>query len=99
MLQLLLLLFFYICNQVQNVKRACFRKQHSERERKKLDRSIQNSIRRVLFKIGVVGENVHKILNHSVAEVVLLLEGKAEWESVTVRKGFPTQISLMNYEL
>ncbi len=33
-----------------------------------------------LFKIGVVGENVNKILNHSVAEVVLLLQGKAEGE-------------------
>ena len=30
----------------------------------------------MLFKIGVVGENVNKILHHSVAVVVLLLEGE-----------------------
>lgn len=30
----------------------------------------------MLFKIGVVGENVNEILNHPVAEVVLLLEKK-----------------------
>lgn len=33
---------------------------------------------RLLFEIGVVGEDVNEILNHSVAEVVLLLEEEAE---------------------
>lgn len=42
---------------------------------------------RLLFEIGVVGEDVDEILNHSVAEVVLLLEEEAEreGEGVTVR--------------
>lgn len=30
----------------------------------------------ILFKIGVVRENVDEILDHSVAEVVLLLKGR-----------------------
>lgn len=32
----------------------------------------------VLFEIGVVWEDINKVLNHSVAEVVLLLQGEAE---------------------
>lgn len=37
--------------------------------------------RQALFEIGVVGEDVNKILDHSVAEVILLLEEEAEREA------------------
>lgn len=37
--------------------------------------------RQALFEIGVVGEDVDEILNHSVAEVILLLEEEAEREA------------------
>lgn len=41
-----------------------------------------------LFEIGVVGEDVDEILNHSVAEVVLLLEEEAEREGEGVNCAF-----------
>lgn len=43
---------------------------------------------RLLFEIGVVGEDVDEILNHSVAEVVLLLEEEAEREGEGVNCAF-----------
>lgn len=64
---------FQPCGDVQNVKG--FRKQH-------LKMHVHRKVPWwVLFKIGVVWENVNKVLDHSVAEVILLLEGKAKGEA------------------
>lgn len=76
----------------KNVKNCSFLENNIQKKKTfayvNLTQSVQRSI--TLFEIGVVWENVNKILDHSVAEVVLLLRGKAKRRRVTVQKRLQT---------